>query len=134
MAICDEVREEFMGADLMFEFKVNLKKARHASPRYHMAKIVNEPRLRQHLILAHQIERALSERKAKDFNEMATWLNMTYARLKQILQLLFLCPKIKEEILLSNSPKICKLTERSLRQIVKEVDWQKQIELWNNLS
>ena len=95
-----QAREVFMGTDLTFEYKINLKKVSHASPRYRMAKIINEPRLRQHLILAYQIEKVLSEGKAKDFNEIAKWLNMTYARLKQILQLLFLCPKIKEEILL----------------------------------
>ena len=116
---------------MQFECKINLKKVRHASPRYCMAKIVNEPRLRQQLILAHHIEQILAEGKAKDLGEIAKWLNMTYSRLKQILLLVFLCPKIKEEILLSNSPKIHKLTERSLRQIVKEVDWEKQIELWN---
>lgn len=88
-----------MSGDLTFEFKVNLKKVRYASPRYRMAKIVNEPRLRQQLVLAHQIEQILVEGKAKDLQEIAGWLNMTYARLKQIFLLIFLCPKIKEEIL-----------------------------------
>lgn len=96
-----------------------------------MAKIVDEPKLRQQLILAYHIEQILSEGKAKNLQEIAGWLNMTYARLKQIFLLIFLCPKIKEEILLSNSPKTRKLTERSLRQIIKEVDWQMQIDLWN---
>lgn len=52
---------------MQFESKIELKKVRHASPRRHMVKIVNEPRLRQHLIFAHQIERTLSEGKAKDY-------------------------------------------------------------------
>lgn len=52
--------------ELKYEFKVDLKPVRHKSYRYHMAKISNEPKLRQYLVLAMQIDEALSEEKAKD--------------------------------------------------------------------
>ena len=44
------------------------------------------------------------------------------------------CPKIQEEILLINTDKILQITERKIRDIAKEIDWQKQIILWNNLA
>jgi len=46
---------------------------------------------------------------------------------------LLLCPKIQEEILLINTDKIQKITERKIRNITKEIDWQKQVEAWNKL-
>ena len=99
-----------------------------------MAKISNEPKLRQYLVLAYQVQETLAEWKAKDLGQVVGWLNMTYARLKQITNLLLLCPKIQEEILLINTDKILQMTERKIRNITKEIDWQKQIILWNNLA
>ena len=123
-----------MGTDLKFEFKVDLKPVRHASYRHRMAKISNEPKLRQYLVLAYQIQDTLAEGKAKDLGQIAEWLGMTYTRLKQIINLLFLCPKIQAEILLTNTDKINRITERKIRDITKEIDWQKQILAWNKLS
>lgn len=123
-----------MGTDLKFEFEVNLKPVRHASYRHRMAKISNEPKLRQYLVLAYQIQDTLAEGKAKDLGQIAEWLGMTYTRLKQIMNLLLLCPKIQAEILLTNTDRINRITERKIRSITKEIDWQKQIHAWNKLS
>jgi len=123
-----------MSTDLKFEFKVDLKPVRHASYRHRMAKISNEPKLRQYLVLAYQIQDTLTEGKAKDLAQIAEWLGMTYTRLKQITNLLLLCPKIQTEILLTNTDKINQITERKIRDITKEIDWQKQILAWNKLS
>ena len=122
-----------MNTDLKFEFKVDLKPVRHKSYRYHMAKISNEPRLRQYLVLAYQIQEVLNKDSGKTLLQIAGWLNMTYTRIKQITNLLFLCPEIQKEILLSNTDKIQKITERGIRSITKEINWQKQIEAWNEL-
>lgn len=123
-----------MSADLKFEFKVDLKPVHYKSYRCRMAKISNEPKLRQYLVLAYQIQETLSEGKAKDLYQVSGWLGMTYTRIKQITNLLFLCPKIQEEILLMHTDKILQTTERKIRDIAKEIDWQKQIILWNNLA
>ena len=122
-----------MEIDLKFEFKVDLKPVHYKSYRCRMAKISNEPKLRQYLVLAHQIQETISEGKAKDLCQISGWLDMTYTRIKQITNLLFLCPKIQEEILLINTDKISRITERKIRSITKEIDWQKQIEDWNKL-
>ena len=118
---------------MQFEFKINLKKVRHASPRYHMAKIVNLPRLQQYLVLAHQIQRLLDDGKVKTFKQIAQWLNMTPARISQIMNLLFLAPDIQEQILLSENEKVRQLTEYKIYKITMEIDWQKQKDMWNNL-
>ena len=123
-----------MDTELKFEFNVNLKPVRHASHRCRMAKISQEPKLRQYLVLAYQVQETLAEGKTKDLGQIAGWLGMTYTRLKQIINLLLLCPKIQEEILLINTDKILQITERKIRNITKEIDWQKQIILWNNLA
>ncbi len=123
-----------MSTDLKFEFKIDLKPVRHKSYRYHMAKISNEPRLRQYLVLAYQIQDVLDNDPNKSLFQIAEWLGMTYTRIKQIMNLLFLCPEIQKEILLSNTDKIRQITERKIRSITKEIDWQKQIQVWNKLS
>ena len=133
MAIYDEVREGFMGEGLTFEFKIDLKKVRHASPRYHMAKIVNEPRLRMQLVLAHQIERVLVEGKAKDYGQIAEWLHMSHPRVNQIVKLTFLAPDIQEDILLSSDKRINNIPEYKTREITNEFDWDKQRVLWQRL-
>jgi hypothetical protein len=123
-----------MDTKLKYEFKVDLKPVRRKSYRYHMAKISNEPKLRQYLVLAYQIEETLCKEKAKDLYQIAGWLGMTYTRIKQITNLLRLCPEIQRSILLVNTDKIRQLTERKIRSIAKEINWQKQLSAWNNLT
>ncbi len=122
-----------MGTDLKFEFKVDLKPVRHASPRCQMAKILNEPRLRQHLVLAYQIQEMLDTNNAVNAKQISEWLHMTPPRVSQILNLLFLSPAIQKEILLSNDEKIRSLTEHKILAITKEIDWEKQQVIWNDL-
>lgn len=119
---------------MQFEFKINLKKVRHASPRYRMAKIINEPRLRQRLVLAYQIERVLSEGKAEEFGQIAAWLHISHPRIIQIANLTLLAPDIQREILLSTDEKITNLPEYKTREITNEFDWEKQRILWQKLT
>lgn len=122
-----------MGTDLKFEFKVDLKPVRHASTRCRMTKISNEPRLRQYLVLAYQIQEMLECDNTITSKRMAEWLGMTAPRISQILNLLFLSPAIQKEILLSNDKKIHSLTEHKILALTKEIDWQKQQFMWNDL-
>jgi hypothetical protein len=122
-----------MDAELRYEFKVDLKPVRHKSYRYQMAKISNEPKLRQYLVLAMQIEEALERDNTITAKKIAEWLNMTPPRICQILDLLKLCPTIQRDILLSQDKRLYDLGEYNLRYIVKEHLWEKQIEMWNTL-
>jgi len=122
-----------MSTDLKFEFKVDIKPVSRKSYRYYMAKIVNEPRLRQYMVLAYQIQEKLDLDSATTAKQIAAWLNMTPPRISQILNLLFLSPSIQKEILLSNDEKIRALTEHKILAITKEIDWEKQQAAWNDI-
>ena len=122
-----------MSTDLKFEFKVDLKPVSRKSYRYYMAKIVNEPRLRQYMVLAYQIQETLDRDSTTTAKQIAAWLNMTPPRISQILNLLFLSPAIQKEILLSNDEKIRALTEHKILAITKEIDWEKQQVVWNDI-
>ena len=122
-----------MDTDLKFEFKVDIKPVSRKSYRYYMAKIVNEPRLRQYMVLAYQIQETLDRDSTTTAKQIAAWLNMTPPRISQILNLLFLSPSIQKEILLSNDEKIRALTEHKILAITKEIDWEKQQTLWNDI-
>ena len=122
-----------METDLKFEFNVNLKTVRHASYRCRMAKISNEPKLRQYLVLAYQIQETLEKDAKLTSKQIAEWLNMSPPRICQIMDILLLCPAIQQEILLSENKKLLSLGEYNVREIVKEPLWEKQIEMWDSL-
>jgi len=88
------------------------------------------PQLRQNLLLAHQIQGLIEEGTAKDLKQVAGWLNMSHVRICQIMGMLFLSPKIQEEILLSNDKKIFEIPEYKVNEIAKELGWSKQKEVW----
>ena len=122
-----------MDANLKFEFKVDLKPVHYKSYRCRMAKISNEPKLRQYLVLAYQIQEALEKDATLTSKQIAEWLNMTPPRICQIMDLLLLCPKIQQEILLSENKKLYSMGEYNTREIAKEPLWEKQTEMWNAL-
>lgn len=119
--------------ELKFEFDVDLKPVRHASHRYRMVKISNEPKLRQYLVLAYQIQATLEKDKTATLKQIGEWLNMIPARICQIMNILLLCPKIQRDILLSESEKLYNLSEYNIRKIVREPLWEKQIKMWDAL-
>lgn len=117
---------------MRFEFTVDLKPVKHPI-RPKAQAIRKEPRLRQSLILAHDLQRLFKSGKASSFGEVTRWLHLTHARLSQLLSLLLLAPDIQEAILCDETGKVTSLTERHIRKIALEVDWQKQRELWQEL-
>jgi predicted XRE-type DNA-binding protein len=98
-----------------------------------MAKISNEPKLRQYLVLAYQIQEKLDVDNAITSKQIAGWLGITPPRISQILDLLLLCPAIQQDILLSKDKNLYLLGEYNVRKIVKEPLWEKQLEIWSTL-
>ena len=115
---------------MRFEFDVNLK-----TPRVFIKKpdVRREPALRRSLILAYQIQDLLDRGKASSYNQVGRWLNFQTSRISQIMNLLFLCPEIQKEILLSDNFGVLGLTEFHIRPIPMELDWKKQIKLWRSI-
>ena len=120
-----------MNTDLKFEFKVNLPPVRHKSRSSHMTKIANEPRLRQYLVLAYQIQEKLDADNTLTSKQIAGWLGMTPPRISQILNVLLLRPSIQKDILLSKDEKVHSLTEYKILAIIKEINWEKQQAMWS---
>ena len=95
--------------------------------------IQSEPQLRQNLLLALQIQDLIDKNKAKDIKEVSGWLNLSQQRINQITSLLFLSPRIQEEIILQNNPCLFEIPEYKLRNITNELDWDKQYVTWQKL-
>lgn len=123
-----------MNDSLQFDFNVPITQLKNVRIKHTRKSIRNEPRLRQSLILAYQVEEIISEGKAKDFKQVAQWLNLSKARLSQIVSLLNLASSIQEEILLSNADKIKNITVPDIRPLLAEMNWERQMALWNAIQ
>ena len=90
------------------------------------------PRIVKLLVLAHQVERAIEEGRAKDYVDVARQLGVTRARIAQFVNLLLLSPDIQATIL--TDPRHARhLSEGQLRPITQEQAWQKQSEMFEKL-
>jgi hypothetical protein len=85
------------------------------------------------LAFAHEIERRIRAGELDDLAHAARVLGLTRARVTQIANLALLAPEIQEEILAM--PPVTRgreaVTERRLRRIVAEANWETQRELWS---
>jgi len=93
------------------------------------------PRITKLMALAIRFEHLLAKGAVRNQAELADLGHVTRTRITQIMNLLHLAPKIQEEIL--NLPRTLKgrdpITERHLRDIVTEADWEKQRARWQPL-
>ena len=90
------------------------------------------PRVARHLALAHEIERRIRAGEFDDLAHAARAFGLTRARVTQLSNLTLLAPAIQAEILAI--PPITQgrdpITERTLRPIVAEPVWERQVEMW----
>lgn len=94
--------------------------------------ISEEPAIRKILLLAYQIKQLLEEGKIKHPREVCAWIHINKTRLDQVMNTLFLCPKIQESIL-SNNPSIAAISEFSIRDLARNAVWGDQLRLWQKL-
>jgi len=118
------------GIEKPFEFDADLKSCQPKNRWHKEIEIQKEPVIVKNLILAHQISRLFDEGRIRDFKQAAVWLNMSPARVSQLMTLNFLSTEIQENILTLPTEKISHLSDNALRDIASEVDWQKQSTLW----
>ncbi len=90
------------------------------------------PKIVKLLVLAHQIEQAIDEGRAKDYVDVAHQLAVTRARITQLVNLLLLSSELQTTILIEPH-RVQHLSERQLRPITEEPDWQKQSEMFQKL-
>jgi hypothetical protein len=88
------------------------------------------------LAFAHEIERRVRVGELDDFAHAARMLGLTRARVTQIANLASLAPVIQEEILAMPPVKVGResITERTLRPIVAEAVWARQLAAWNQIK
>ena len=76
----------------------------------------------------------MEDNNIKSLHEISKRLDVSRARITQIMQLLLLAPDIQQEAILSDNSKIQKLTERKVRRIAMVAIWDKQKSLWVHLN
>ncbi len=85
------------------------------------------------LALAHKIDAKIRTGEFLGLADAGRAIGVTRARISQITKLLLLAPEIQEAIL--NFPSVTNrrdpVSERALRRIVAEPDWNRQMEMWN---
>ena len=90
------------------------------------------PRVTRLLALAHRMEELVREGHVQNYVDLARLGGVSRARLTQILSLLLLAPDLQEAIL--GLPRTTAgrdvATERGMRHVVREVDWERQREAW----
>ena len=92
------------------------------------------PRVVTTLALAHRIEAKIAAGDIKDYADAARRLGWTRARVSQVMNLLLLAPAIQEAILdLPTTTGRDPVTERQLRPIVAEADWDAQWQMWRQI-
>jgi site-specific DNA recombinase len=114
------------------QFALKLAELKHIPYHRQQAEITKEPLIRRSLILGYQISEVIKE-KGCNIEEVVNWTGIIRPRLCQFLNMLFLSPKIQEEILLSEEKAIFNIPEYKLRDIIAEIDWNAQQKLWINL-
>jgi hypothetical protein len=90
------------------------------------------PKLTRLLVLAHQIEQAIEQGRAEDYAEVARQLDVSRARITQVVNLLLLSPRIQTTIV-TTLPLVHDLSERQVRKIAEELDWHRQQTLFDDL-
>lgn len=94
------------------------------------------PRVAKLMALALRFEQMVRDGVVADYAEIARLGYVTRARISQVMALLNLAPDIQEEVLClplvegGNDP----VTERDLRPIAAELDWERQRRVWNTRS
>ncbi|MCP4006551.1 MAG: hypothetical protein GY725_20425 [bacterium] len=106
------------------------------APRRTAAPTGRIPRVAKMLALAHKIDAMIRAGELRDMADAAHAMALTRARVTQIANLLLLAPAIQAAIL--ELPLVTTgrdpISERQLRPIVAEPDWQRQMELWNEVK
>lgn len=92
------------------------------------------PRVAKLMALAIRFEQLIRDGVVADYADLARLGHVTRARITQIMNLLSLAPDIQEAVLMlphveaGTDP----VTERELRPICAEMDWERQRKLWSS--
>ena len=87
------------------------------------------------LALAHRLEATIERGEYADRGDAARQLGFTRARITQLMNLTLLAPDIQERVLALESVDGREpLTERALREVVRQERWAEQRTAWRELK
>ena len=117
---------------MRIEFEVDITPVRAQRPK--LSRPDSDPATRvggvvRYLVLAWQVEQAITQGRARDYGEAAVQLGMSRARLSQIMGMRFLSPRI-QEVLLCQPQRARRISERRLRKVTNVLDWDRQWEMF----
>ena len=124
----------FNGAGVRLEFEADVKKARPLIRWRKEKEIAKEPKLRNTLVLAHQLQRLIDDGRIQNSQQASDWLNISQSRFDHILSLLYLSPVIQEKILMGKDKIISLIPEYKIRSLAAEFEWDKQSQLWQEIK
>lgn len=94
------------------------------------------PRISQLMALAIRFEQLIRDGVVQDQADLARLALVSRARVTQIMDLLMLAPDIQEALLFL--PPVHKgrdpITERNLREVLTDANWERQIVAWRRIS
>jgi hypothetical protein len=94
------------------------------------------PRVTRLMALAIHLEHLVGSGQVEDYATLASLGHVTRARITQIINLTLLAPDVQEALLFL--PRVHRgpdpITERDLRPIVAQPDWQRQRQMWRQLT
>ncbi|MEQ9616627.1 MAG: hypothetical protein RLN60_01190 [Phycisphaerales bacterium] len=95
----------------------------------------NVPRISRLMALAIRFEQLIRDGEVANYADVARLGHVTRSRVTQIMNLINLAPDIQEEILFLPRTVAGRdaVTERDVRPIVAEFDWNKQRKAWREL-
>jgi site-specific DNA recombinase len=119
-------------SEINHSFSLRLAELKHIPHHRRQAEIGNEPLLRRNLVFAHQIN-SIIEEKHCSLRKIVQWTGISLPRICQIANMMDISPKIQEEILFSQNKQLYEIPEYKIRDIISEIDWKKQEQIWHSL-
>ena len=120
---------------MIFEYKLPIRRSR-TLPVFraeHKELPGGPPRVARLVALAHALEARVRSGLAKDYVEIARQARISPARVAQVVVLSQLAPDIQEYLLFLSSEHAGWITEPELRQIARELRWDRQRVLFDEL-
>lgn len=121
---------------MTFEYRIPTRRARTLPPfplRSLPEPAGRAPRLARLVALSHELEAMVRSGRAGDYHELARQAEVAPTRISQIVILSQLAPEIQEYVLFLSVEHAGLITEPQLREIARELRWDRQLTLFEQL-
>ena len=120
---------------MIFEYRLPVR--RRTLPPFQTNQVIESlgppGRLARLVALSHQLEARVRSGQVRDYYELARLSEVSPARIAQIVILSQLAPAIQEYVLFLSAEHAGLITELQLREIAREIHWDRQLALFNEL-